>query len=275
MNRSLLAGEEVPVAIEVTKLVWEAPLSRTEKLVLLALADHASADGTDVYPGTTRLARMTGLTHRTISKVRSAFVERGILLVDLPPTPASPGHYTINLEELRCLIEESRLTSPPERRSPPEPDSSPEPNSPPEPQGSGGVNQVPGGGEPRSSKPPIEPPREPPPGSGDARREDIEAEVEAEWERTPNKAEVLFPEKYKAAIRHRKETEHRGAAEQRKKNLQHQATVDECSLCNRDGWVLLEPEGGAPFADRCTHNRDDYSEYKIATASGEPGEAVA
>jgi hypothetical protein len=266
MSRWLCAVGEVRVAIEVTKLVWDVELPPTETCVLLALADFASPDGSDVYPGTARVVHMTGYSDRTIRKVRQRFVQRRILLLDRPSTPTSPAHYTINLEELQRLRGGSGEKQTPERASPPEPDSAPEPGSPPDCEGRGGVNQVPGGGEPRSSKPPKEPPIEPPPGGSDLRREDIEAEIEAAWEQTPDKTKIRSPKKYKDTIRQRLEGEHRAAAEQLRKTRQHQESIDACGRCNSAGIVLIETSGG-PCGERCTHDPADYTGLEIATES--------
>jgi len=257
----------VSVAIEVTKLVWDVPLPSTQKLVLVAMADFASGDGTNVFPGTARLARITGLTTRTIRKARKMLTGAGLLILERESTYTSPANYTVNLEKLRGLVHETQGMLPPERRSPPEADSSPEQGSAPEPEDRGGVNQVPGGGEPRSSKPPIEPPIEPPPRGGESDSSDaIDAAVEAAWERTPNKAEIRFPEKYKATIRRGLEEEHRAEARQSRKNRQHQESIDRCGRCNPDGIVLIETSDGAR-GERCTHDPTHYAGLEIATAS--------
>jgi hypothetical protein len=254
------------VSVEVSRLAWEVELPPTEKFVLVALADFASPDGTDVFPSTALLARRTGWEERTIYKARSSLRKRGVLMTVKPATFNHPTIYRIDMKELGRLVGLSHGASPPERRSPPEPDSSPERGSAPEREGRGGVNQVPGGGEPRSSKPPKEPPIEPPPGGSDLRREDIEAEIEAAWEQTPDKTKIRSPKKYKDTIRQRLEGEHRAAAEQLRKTRQHQESIDACGRCNSAGIVLIETSGG-PCGERCTHDPADYTGLEIATES--------
>jgi hypothetical protein len=251
------------MAIEVTRLVWTVPLSSSEKLILLALADHASADGTDIYPGTARLASMTGFTERWITKIRKRLVQAELLVVTKPPTPTTPAHYRIDLTELRRLSDTGELNSPPEPGSPPELSSPPEPDDPE------GVNSVPRGGEPSSPKPPEEPPKEPPPAvDGTGAFADLEAEVEAEFQEAARKQKIQNPVAYKDVIRRRKAGERRAEEQQAKRLRQHQAVIDACNLCVQSGIVMWETEDG-PLTDRCTHNPSDYEGYEIATAASD------
>lgn len=59
--------------------VWELDLKPTEKLVLLALSDHADHEGENVRPGNDLLVAKTGLTQQTITAALAKFVEQGIL----------------------------------------------------------------------------------------------------------------------------------------------------------------------------------------------------
>lgn len=59
--------------------VWELDLEPTEKLVLLALADHADHEGNNVRPGNDLLVAKTGLSQQTISTKITKFIELGIL----------------------------------------------------------------------------------------------------------------------------------------------------------------------------------------------------
>ena len=51
----------------------------TDRLVLLALADHANRDGGDIFPTNKRLCRMTGLSERAIRKTLRSLEERRLL----------------------------------------------------------------------------------------------------------------------------------------------------------------------------------------------------
>jgi hypothetical protein len=107
------------MAIEVTKLVWRASLPPSDNHVLLALADHASADGTDIFPGTARLASMTGYCERSIQKIRKRLTNSGLLVVTRSSTPTSPTRYRIDLQKLRQVANAVEPSSPPELSSPP------------------------------------------------------------------------------------------------------------------------------------------------------------
>lgn len=94
--------------------VWELQIDPIEKLVLLALADHADHEGNNVRPGNKLLCAKTGLSERTIGLKIADFLERGILLpvqtttgrgnirefaIDVDAIPRS--QYFINREKLK------------------------------------------------------------------------------------------------------------------------------------------------------------------------------
>ena len=61
-------------------LVFEnTKLSSTEKLVMLALADHANDEGKSVYPSQERLSRKTGLARETINRYINKLSKNGYL----------------------------------------------------------------------------------------------------------------------------------------------------------------------------------------------------
>jgi hypothetical protein len=59
--------------------VWDLPVTPTEKLVLLALADHAQDDGGGAYPSVATLSRKTGLSDRMVRYVLSRKSKQGLL----------------------------------------------------------------------------------------------------------------------------------------------------------------------------------------------------
>lgn len=67
------------MSAKISGKVWELDLEPTEKLVLLALADHADHEGNNVRPGNDLLVAKTGLSQQTISAKIAKFVELGIL----------------------------------------------------------------------------------------------------------------------------------------------------------------------------------------------------
>lgn len=57
------------MSVRIMSLVFEnQELSSTEKLIMLALADHANDEGKSVYPSQGRIARKTGLARPTVNK---------------------------------------------------------------------------------------------------------------------------------------------------------------------------------------------------------------
>lgn len=70
------------VSIRISALVWELPLPRDQKFVLLAYADHASHDGTNMYPSVSLVARKTGYGERAVQKITRALQRLGWLVAD-------------------------------------------------------------------------------------------------------------------------------------------------------------------------------------------------
>jgi len=89
------------VSIKVMSMIFEAEgLTSTEKLVALALADHASDDGRNVYPGYSRIAHKTSLNKSTIGATINSLVEKGWLCREKRSTPTKPAKFYFNV---RCL----------------------------------------------------------------------------------------------------------------------------------------------------------------------------
>lgn len=57
------------MSVRIMSMVFEnQDLSSTEKLIMLALADHANDEGKSIYPSQNRLSKKTGLARGTINK---------------------------------------------------------------------------------------------------------------------------------------------------------------------------------------------------------------
>lgn len=56
------------MSVRVMTLVFEAPLPKPEKFLLLALADHANDAGASIFPGNARLARFTSDSERNVRR---------------------------------------------------------------------------------------------------------------------------------------------------------------------------------------------------------------
>ena len=59
--------------------VFYLDLPQNEKLMLLAMADHASDDGHNVFPGTSRLAQKTSVTERAARRALTKLADRGYI----------------------------------------------------------------------------------------------------------------------------------------------------------------------------------------------------
>lgn len=67
---------------KVTGAVWDMPLSRDHKLVLLAYADHADHDGRSIYPAVITVAKKTGYSTRSIQAITRELEASGRLVAD-------------------------------------------------------------------------------------------------------------------------------------------------------------------------------------------------
>jgi DNA-binding MarR family transcriptional regulator len=93
------------MSVQATTWAWNQSTTTTEKLVLLALADHAWPDGTHAYPSVGRLARMTGLTERSVRRAIAGLIEKDLIVREFNAggTPdyridRRPNLYTLPIE---------------------------------------------------------------------------------------------------------------------------------------------------------------------------------
>jgi hypothetical protein len=95
------------MSVKISSMVWDAPeLTPSEKLVLLALADHSNDEGMS-YPGKASLARKTSLCKRTVDAVVAKLAERGLL--DVLVAQGANRHGGISN---RYLIKTAKLNPP-------------------------------------------------------------------------------------------------------------------------------------------------------------------
>jgi len=133
------------MSVKVMGQVWDADLPRPEKYVLLAYADHAAHDGTNIYPSVPRVAWKTGYTERSIRKITGDLVEMGILVPD--------GKRKSGVNKYRLDV--SALPSRPEYGTAPSEESTPEVSAPEDssPQAGSGVKKTASTPEKSSPKP--------------------------------------------------------------------------------------------------------------------------
>jgi len=70
------------MSVKISTLVWQLELPRGHRLVLLAYADHASHDGTNVFPSVALIARKTGYSERSVQRITRRLVSQGLLRPD-------------------------------------------------------------------------------------------------------------------------------------------------------------------------------------------------
>ena len=68
------------MSVKVMGRVWDADLPPNLKIVLLAYADAAEHDGTEIWPGWERIAAMTGYSRTTVARLTTELLELGVLV---------------------------------------------------------------------------------------------------------------------------------------------------------------------------------------------------
>lgn len=88
------------MSIKVMTWVWDhSPTKGTELLMLLAIADNASDDGSNAYPSIRTLANKTRLDSRTVQRIIRKLVDQDQLLVEERGGRHS-NRYTVLMREL-------------------------------------------------------------------------------------------------------------------------------------------------------------------------------
>lgn len=137
------------MSVKIMTMVFEADerLKATQKLVMLALADHAADDGTSVYPSIKTISYKTGLKESAIRKaLKELRDDVKIIRITRHFTSRRPNQYAINLTRLssfkRVLLDDTQesgvsrgdtqgITKKPSRVSPRDTDPSITINEPP------------------------------------------------------------------------------------------------------------------------------------------------
>lgn len=87
--------------------VFYLPLPKPEKMLLLALADHANDEGTSIYPGVNRLAVKTSDSVRNIKRLLRALEQRNVI-APVAHAKGGRGHATEWAINIRWVFEEAR-----------------------------------------------------------------------------------------------------------------------------------------------------------------------
>lgn len=65
---------------EASLAAWQLNVTPTEKLILLALANYATEDGTKCFPGQRKISAMTCLDERSVRRTLAALDAKGYIL---------------------------------------------------------------------------------------------------------------------------------------------------------------------------------------------------
>lgn len=105
------------MSVHVSSMVWRADIPMTKKIVLLKFADHASDDGSNVYPSQKRVATECGCTDRHVRSVEEWAVEQGILIHETWKTKRGKFRFDLTVlvkmelrdgDEIRNAVPENR-----------------------------------------------------------------------------------------------------------------------------------------------------------------------
>lgn len=94
------------MSVKVMGKVFETNLEPPDKILLLALADHAHDDGTKIFPAVARMSVKTSMSERTVQRHLRELVERGLLVI-VAHAEGGRGHaveYAIDLFRLDGCI---------------------------------------------------------------------------------------------------------------------------------------------------------------------------
>lgn len=86
------------MSVRASSWVWESSKARGSAfLVLLALADHAGADGGDAFPSVHRLSVRCRVDERTVQRALASLLELGEIVVQDHATSKKPNRYRLTL----------------------------------------------------------------------------------------------------------------------------------------------------------------------------------
>lgn len=93
-------------------MVWETPLSTSEKMVLLVISDHADDEGRNSWPSVSTIARKASISERQAKRIIRQLESAGLLSIELQAGGSRdmrddrrPNRYTISINGV------SRMTS--------------------------------------------------------------------------------------------------------------------------------------------------------------------
>jgi hypothetical protein len=100
------------MSVKVMGRVWDADLKPNLKIVLLAYADAAEHDGTEVWPGWERIAKMTNYSQRSVGRSTADLLTLGVLIQMEPGHTGQRASYTIDLDHPILRVSQDGIQSP-------------------------------------------------------------------------------------------------------------------------------------------------------------------
>jgi len=70
------------VSVKIMGQVWDLELPYTEKLVLLAYADHSDHEGRNIYPSVNLIAEKTGYSERHVQRITRELQKKKLLILE-------------------------------------------------------------------------------------------------------------------------------------------------------------------------------------------------
>ena len=104
------------MSIKVMSRVWQVALPAKEKLLLLALADHADPFGGSIFPSVATMSQKTSMPERTVQRMLGSLKKKGVLVVVSPPSNRRPTTYRMTLDGLEDAPPPSPQNCPPALR---------------------------------------------------------------------------------------------------------------------------------------------------------------
>jgi hypothetical protein len=87
------------MSAKVMGAVWDADLPRDQKFILLAYADHAEHDGSNIYPSVPKIAWKTGYSERQVQRITKELIDAKIM-VRMGDSHLGTHLYRINMKAL-------------------------------------------------------------------------------------------------------------------------------------------------------------------------------
>jgi len=94
------------VSIKVMTMVFDAQLKSNQKLVMLALADHANDMGGRVFPSIERVAHKVCLSKRQVQRIMNDLRKEGLIHMTHKASRHRPREYRIDLVKLKEIMVE-------------------------------------------------------------------------------------------------------------------------------------------------------------------------